>query len=180
MHGLEVFHAKKIPSHGGSIRVYAAKKGTWPIQKTVKKMLKMEKSVVTSRTNLLKFKNRVTLSKLQIMTLLCILKKKGKTIYGIGAPSRASTLINYVGIDDGIINSVLEIGGSHKIGKYIPGTVIPVLGEDFLYRDQPDYAMLLSWHIADELAPKIKNKGFKGDFLIPLPTPRIVKSKDIK
>ncbi|KKR50231.1 MAG: hypothetical protein UT84_C0013G0001, partial [Candidatus Curtissbacteria bacterium GW2011_GWA1_40_16] len=68
---------------------------------------------------------------------------------------------------------VLEIGGSHKIGKYVPGTVIPVLDEEKLYRDQPDYAMLLSWHIAEDLASKIKAKGFRGDFIIPLPTARI-------
>lgn len=175
MHGLEVFHAKKIPSHGGSIRVYAAKKGTRKVQKTVQEMIKMEKSVVTSKQNLLKFQEKVTLSKLSIMSLLEKLKKQKKIIYGIGAPSRASTLINYVGIDDGIIDCVLEAKGSHKIGKYVPGTVIPVYDEDRLYKDQPDYAMLLSWHIADELAPKIKSKGFKGSFIVPLPTPRVFK-----
>lgn len=180
MHGLEVFHAKKIPSHGGSIRVYAARKGTHKIQKTAKQMLLMEKDVVTSKTNLLKFQKRVTLSKLQIMSQLKELKAKNKTVYAIGAPSRASTLVNYVGIDDGILDCVLEIKGSHKTGKYMPGTVIPVLDEDKLYKDQPDYALLLSWHIASELAPKIKSKGFKGDFLIPLPTPRILRNKDIK
>src|SRR3989344_1359179 len=175
MHGLEVFHAKKIPSHGGSMRVYAAGRGKQKILPTVKKMLTMEKSLVTNKANLLKFQERVTASKLSILALLNQLKKRKKKIYGIGAPSRASTLINYVGIDDGMLDCVLEIGGSHKIGKYVPGTVIPVLDEEKLYRDKPDYAMLLSWHIAEELAPKIKAKGFRGDFIIPLPTARIFK-----
>lgn len=181
MHGLEVFHAKKIPSHGGSIRVYAARRGKQKILPTVKKMLTMEKSLVTNKqsfstnkSNLLKFQERVTASKLSIMSLLRQLKKRKKKIYGIGAPSRASTLINYVGLDDGILDCVLEIGGSHKIGKYVPGTVIPVLDEEKLYRDQPDYAMLLSWHIADELASKIRQKGFRGKFIVPLPAPRII------
>ena len=173
MHGLEVFHAKKIPSHGGSMRVYAAGRGKQKILPTVKKMLTMEKSLVTNKANLLKFQERVTASKLSILALLNQLKKRKKKIYGIGAPSRASTLINYVGIDDGMLDCVLEIGGSYKIGKYVPGTVIPVLDEEKLYRDQPDYAMLLSWHIAEDLAPKIKAKGFRGDFIIPLPTARI-------
>ena len=174
MHGLEVFHAKMIPSHGGSIRVYAAKKGQQQVQKTVRAMLTMEKDVVTSKQNLLKFRKRVTLSKLQIMSLLAGLKKKNKTIVAIGAPSRASTLVNYLGIDDGILDCVLEIKGSHKVGKYMPGTVIPVLDEANLYKDQPDYALLLSWHIAKELAPKLKANGFKGDFIVPLPSPRII------
>ena len=122
------------------------------------------------------FKNRVVVSKLELHSMLLELKKQGKRIYGIGAPSRASTLINYVGIDDGSLDCVVEIKGSHKIGKYVPGTLIPVVEESKLYEEQPEYAILLSWHIADELAPKISELGFKGDFIIPLPTPRIIKN----
>ena len=95
-------------------------------------------------------------------------------MYGIGAPSRASTLINYVGLDDGILDYVLEVSSSRKLDKYIPGTLIPVVDEQKLFEDQPEYAMLLSWHIADELMPKITANGFRGGYLIPLPTPRVV------
>lgn len=175
MHGLEVFHAKKIPSHGGSIRVYAARKGMYAVQKSVKKMLEAEKTIVTSRKALLNFKKNVILSKLQLHSLLLGIKKRDKRIYAIGAPSRGTTLVNYVGLDDGIIDCILEIKGSNKIGRYMPGTVIPILEESKLYRDQPEYVILLSWHIANELAPKIRKKGFKGDFIIPLPIPRILK-----
>jgi len=174
MHGLQVFHAKKIPSHGGSIRVYAAKKGQYKVLPSVSKMLAMEKSTVTSKKSLFKFKDEVVLSKIKLYDLLLDIKKKGKRIYGIGAPSRGSTLVNYVGIDDGILDAVMEIRGSNKIGKYLPGTVIPVLEESALYKNQPEYAFFLSWHIADELAPKIRKNGFKGDFIVPLPTPRIL------
>jgi hypothetical protein len=99
---------------------------------------------------------------------------KGGRVYGIGAPSRASTLINYVGLGDGILDCVLEVKGSYKIGKSMPGTLVPVLEESRLYQDQPEYALLLSWHIADELILKIAQKGFKGRFIVPLPKPRIV------
>ena len=95
-------------------------------------------------------------------------------MYGIGAPSRASTLINYVGLDDGILDCILEIQGSQKIGKYLPGTLIPVIDESRLFDDPPDCALLLSWHIADELTTKLRSRGYKGRFLIPLPEPRIV------
>jgi hypothetical protein len=114
------------------------------------------------------------LSKLQLHALLLGIKSRGQRIYGIGAPSRASTLINYIGIDDGIVDYVLEVKGSHKVGKYIPGTLIPVVEESRLFEDQPEYALLLSWHIADELAPKLRQKGFKGNFIVPLPVPRII------
>lgn len=174
MHDLVVFHAKNIPSHGGSIRVYAARPGKYKVLKTVRQMLEAEKATVTDKKSLLKFKQRVVLSKIKLYDLLLSIKKKGERIYGIGAPSRGSTLVNYVGLDDGILDCVCEIRGSQKIGKYIPGTIIPVVDEQVLYRDQPEYAMLLSWHIADELAPKIKKNGFRGDFIVPLPTPRII------
>jgi len=130
---------------------------------------------VLSKEKLLEFKDRVVISKLELHSLLLDIKKHGKRIYGIGAPSRASTLINYVGIDDGILDYVMEIKGSHKIGRYIPGTLIPVVEESKLYDEQPDYALLLSWHIADELALKLREKGFRGNFIVPLPKPRTLK-----
>ncbi|MEK6853957.1 MAG: class I SAM-dependent methyltransferase, partial [Nanoarchaeota archaeon] len=172
MHGLEVIHAKRIPTHGGSVRVYAARRGKYQVKSTVAELLDVEKPLVLDKKNMLGFKRRVTISKLALHSLLLSIKKQGKRVYGIGAPSRASTLVNYVGIDDGIMDCVLEIKGSHKIGKYMPGTLIPVLEESKLYEDQPEYALLLSWHIAEELIPKIKQKGFKGEFIVPLPEPR--------
>ncbi len=174
MHELEIIHAKKIPTHGGSIRVYAARKGKYPVKPTVAALLNEEKPVVLDKKNLLDFKRSVTISKLALHSLLLEIKGQGKKVYGIGAPSRASTLVNHVGIDDGIMDCVLEIKGSHKTGRYVPGTLIPVLEESKLYEDQPEYALLLSWHIAEELMPKIRQKGFKGNFIIPLPQPRIV------
>lgn len=175
MHGLEVIHAKRIPTHGGSIRVYAARKGCFSIKKSVANILEEEKDIVLNKENLLKFKEKVVLSKMKLISLLKKIKMEGKRICGISAPSRASTLINYTGIDDGILDYVLEIKGSKKIGKYIPGTLIPILEEKKLLEDQPDYALILSWHIADELMPKLKASGYKGRFIVPLPEPKIIK-----
>jgi len=177
MHGLEVFHAKQIPTHGGSIRVYAARKGAYPIQPTVQALLDREAATGLDAEQLQAFKHKVVISKLQLHSLLLDIKKQGQRIYGIGAPSRASTLINYVGLDDGIMDCVLEVKGSYKTGKYMPGTLIPVIDEAKLFEDQPEYALLLSWHIADELAPKLTQKGFKGKYIVPLPVPRILEVK---
>jgi uncharacterized protein YbaR (Trm112 family) len=175
MHGMQLIHAKRIPTHGGSIRVYAARKGAYPVRESVDLLLKQEAPTAINKESLLRFKESVVQSKLQLIRLLENIKRQGKRIYGISAPSRASTLINYSGIDDGILDCVLEIKGSHKIGKYVPGTLIPVEEEARLFAEQPDYALLLSWHIADELMPKLLKKGYKGDFIIPLPIPRIIK-----
>jgi hypothetical protein len=173
-HGLEVIHAKRIPTHGGSIRVYAARRGTRPVQPSVAAMLAEESGAGAWTDRLAEFKRRVVLSKLALHAMVKDLKQTGARIYGIGAPSRASTLINYVGLDDGIVDCVLEVKGSYKVGKYMPGTLIPVLDEAKLLEDQPEYALLLSWHIAEELAPKLAGNGFKGRFIVPLPAPRVL------
>lgn len=172
MHGLEIIHTRPIPTHGGSIRVYAARKGKYPVRESVAATLATESRELTE-SKLKAFKQNVVNSKLALYALLRDIKRQGSRIYGVGAPSRASTLINYVGLDDGIMDCVLEIKGSYKIGKYVPGTMIPVVDEGRLFADQPEYAMLLSWHIADELMPKLAARGFKGKFIIPLPEPRI-------
>ncbi len=176
MHGLEPFWAKRIPTHGGSIRVYAGRKGQHPIDGSVAEILALEAERLTPAA-FARFKDAVVRSKLALYTLLDRAKRDGQRIYGIGAPSRASTLVTYVGLDEGILDCVLEISGSHKIGKYMPGTVIPVLDERKLFEDQPELALLLSWHIADELIPKLTANGFKGSFLVPLPEPRIVRPR---
>lgn len=174
-HGLEIIHVKKIPTHGGSVRVYAAKKGKRTVRPTVQQVLNAEKTQI-SEGALRRFRDKVVQSKTGLHALLNDIKKRGEKVYAVGAPSRASTLINYVGLDDGIIDCVLEIQGSYKIGKYVPGTTIPVLEESKLVTDQPAYALLLSWHIASELIPKLTAKGFRGKFIVPLPNPRIVSS----
>ena len=68
----------------------------------------------------------------------------------------------------------MEVPNSHKLNKYMPGTRIPVLDEKLIYEEQPDYALILSWHITDELVKNLKNKGYKGKFIIPLPEARII------
>ena len=169
---MEIIHAKKINTHGGSIRVYAARKKRFKINHSVRKILSYEKNFLNWKT-FNNFKKKVVDSKLKLYSILEKLKNSNKKIYGIGAPSRASTLINYVGLDENIIDCVLEIDGSYKIGNYIPGKKIPILSENKLYNDPPDFLILFSWHIASELKFNLKKKGFKGKFIIPLPHPKI-------
>jgi SAM-dependent methyltransferase len=174
-HGLEIFHTKRIPTHGGSIRVYAARRGQRPVDPSVAAHLAAEDAAgITDGSGLKNFRERVIASKLDLYALIASLKGGGRRIYGISAPSRASTLINYVGLDDGLLECVLEVSGSHKLNKYIPGTRIPVLDEAKLIEDQPEYALLLSWHIADELVPILRRKGYRGKFITPLPHPHII------
>jgi hypothetical protein len=144
------------------------------VQSSVSAILQDEKKTVLDLEYLKAFREKVNRTKLDLMALLRDVKEQGKSVVGISAPSRASTLINYAGLDETILDCVYEISGSHKIGNYVPGKMIPILDEKELYRNQPDYALIFSWHIAAELMPKLKKNGFKGDFILPLPNPKIV------
>ena len=185
-HGLRIFHVTRIPTHGGSIRVYAnnaqragahllSGSQRYPDDDTLEEILEEEvASGLTSDSWIAPFQNGVTASKLALYELLAPIKRMGGRIYGIGAPARSTTLINYLGLDDGIVECALEIKGSKKIGKFVPGTTIPVLDESLLFEDQPEYALLLSWHIGEELAATLRGHGYKGTFITPLPEPRIL------
>ena len=175
-HDMEIIHARRIPTHGGSVRVYAARKGTRPAQPTVAKLISEEQARGEMSAQLDSFREKVSNSKLGLHSILQEIKSRAKRVYGIGAPSRASTLVTYVGLDETLVDCVLELPGSHKLGKYMPGTLIPVEDERRLFEDSPDYALILSWHIAEELMPKLTAKGYAGDYIVPLPEPRIVKS----
>lgn len=171
-HNLEIINTKEISTHGGSIRVYAARKGKYKVSKNVKLQLQKENKNLNKKS-FNQFKKNVVNSKIRLFNIINKLKKSNKTIFGVGAPSRASTLINYLGLNQDIIDCVLEINGSYKIGNYIPGTKIPILNENILKQKKPSFLLLFSWHIKDELKKNLRRKGFKGKFIIPLPYPRI-------
>ena len=170
---LKIFYAKKINTHGGSIRVFVSKNKQFKVHKSVSKILHQEKNFLTTK-NFNNFKNNVIESKVNLYNLLKKIRLNQKVIFGVGAPSRASTLVNYVGLNEDILKYILEIEGSYKIGKYMPGTNIPIISEKYLKKLKPDYLLILSWHISKQLIKKLKKKGFKGKFIIPLPKPKIV------
>ena len=172
-HDMEIIGAKRINTHGGSIRVYAGKKNRHKIDNSFLELIDYENKELFSK-NLFNFKNKVVNSKLKLYSLLKEIINNGFKIYGISAPSRSTTLINYVGINADIMDCILEVDGSQKINHYLPGTDIPILNEKKLYLDQPGYALLLAWHISDELINTLRKKGYKGKFIIPLPEPKIV------
>lgn len=172
--GFEVIDVERISTHGGSIRVYAAKKGRYPISKSVEELVKIEvESGLYQKETYHEFANKVKENKLKLLKLLLDLKSEGKRIVGIGAPAKGNTLLNYCHLDPDMIDYLVE-KSTLKIGTLAPGTHIPVVEEERLFTEQPDYGLLLSWNLADELIPKLKEVGFKGKFIIPNPLPRII------
>jgi hypothetical protein len=110
----------------------------------------------------------------KLLNLVNGLHAEGKVIYGVGAATRASTLIHWAQLAP-FLDRILEVSTSDKIGYLMPGTDVPVVDEKVMFTDPPDYALMLSWHIAQPIMRSYVNKGYNGDFIIPLPDPHIVK-----
>jgi hypothetical protein len=161
--GLEVFHVRTISTHGGGIRVYAAPPGLYPVQSSVEVIMAEEPDPLDEF--LKDFAEDVYLSKLELMSKMTKCRLIGCKVVGIGAPSRAATVINYCRLE---LEYIAELKDSLKVGKYMPGTNTPVVDEEILFGDnQPPVAILFSWHIADEIVPKLREKGFHGKIILP-------------
>jgi hypothetical protein len=96
-----------------------------------------------------------------------------KTVYGVSAATRATPIMLYAGIHT-YLDRVVEVAGSDKIGTRIPGTSLAVTDEQDLIDNQPDYAVLLAWHMKDFIIPKLRERGYRGKFIVPLPEPRVL------
>lgn len=164
-HGFEVFFAMPIESHGGSIRVFASRKGQRAISPCVNKILSEE-----AKLDLSDFAVRVNRS-IQILQRCLGHLSDAYIIKAIGAPSRGATLMQFLrGMS---MYDVYELPSSPKVGKTMPGTSFSVVVEPTDFGDT-DYLLLLNWHIADEMISKLKAKGYQGHFIIPLPELRIL------
>jgi hypothetical protein len=173
----EIFDCEMIETHGGSLRVYCCHKGNLNYKinhNKIDKILQFEKKNL-NYVSFKKFSKKVEENRNQINKLLYKLKEQKKIVFGLGAPSRASTLINYCSLNSQLIHNILEVDGSYKINKYMPGTDIKVINENFGLSKKPDYLFLFSWHISKELIASLKKKRFKGKYIVPLPNLKILK-----
>lgn len=158
-HGMQIVDVERIPTHGGSIRVYA-KKGRQDGTTLSFEETNLEERLAT-------FARRVQFKRTAVWGWINQIKARNGRIVGIGAPSRGSTVISYLRLDQSIVEYVAEQPHSLKLGRFMPGTGIPVVDEKRLYEEQPDAAILFSWHLADELIPKIRAKGYHGQIILP-------------
>lgn len=173
--GMTVTDAERISSSGGSIRVYAVR-GSQRQSSRVRDLLAEErKAGLHDLKRLREFGEQAIRAKHELLALLLKCKKTGGKIAGLGSPARSNTLLGFTKIDHQLIDYACEKTGSPKIGMYTPGTHIPVVDEGRLFRDQPEYTLILSWHIGKELVDIMKKRGYKGKFIVPLPKARVVK-----
>lgn len=167
--------------YGGNIRVYVSKGKGKPQGEAVTKLLQLEKEAGLNKLETYtKFADRVKKARMQFLSFLVQVKKEGKTIVGNSCPGRSVTLLNYYGIDKEFLPYLAEQPASLKLGMYLPGKHIPVVVNQRLIDEQPDYVVLLAWHYAKPIMQQLKARGLKSDFVIPLPDLQVVKNSEVK
>ena len=170
-----VTDVERIPNYGGSIRVYAEKGVNRPMSPRMKDLLALEaQSGLNAPERYVRFAEEVRENKLALQELLLSLKRQGKPVPGIGCPGRSSTLLNYCGVDPDWMPYIAEQSTSLKLGMFLPGTHVPIVDEKRLFEEQPEYAMILSWHYAAPIIRKLREAGLRSKIIVPLPHVQIV------
>jgi hypothetical protein len=150
--GFAVTNMQRIATHGGSFRTWAARDTghmTVPLAE------------------------RATGAATALRLLLGEYLDQGKLIWGVAATTRATPLIHFTGTA-AFIEKISEPAGSRKIGHTLPGTRIPIVDEAELIAAQPAAVVLFAWHIKDHIVPGLRERGYKGDIIVPLPTPEVL------
>lgn len=178
-HGMTVIDVQKVPTHGGSIRVFVKKNiAKYKVLNSVGKFIKEEaKNGLGKEKTYLDYFQKIEKNKKTLLELLKNLKSQGKTISGYGAPAKGNTLLNYFGINSKLLDYIID-DSPLKQGLFTPGTHIPVISSDILNRKKPDYILILAWNFADSIMENLKDFSIDGgEFIIPVPEPFVVQSK---
>jgi hypothetical protein len=173
--GLEVFDVAKQAIHGGSFRVFLARKGKRRVEPSVARHLKEEEDYgLHTLKTMREFAVRVEKTRDELLWLLRRLKHEGHRIAALSAPAKGMSLLNYLRVGRETIDFATE-KSALKIGRFTPGDHIPVLPDSELLARMPSHALLLAWNFADEIMENLKEYRAKGGkFIIPIPSPRVV------
>jgi 2-polyprenyl-3-methyl-5-hydroxy-6-metoxy-1,4-benzoquinol methylase len=176
-HGLRIFDVDQLPTHGGSLRIYAAHKASrrWEEQASVAKLLAEERSAglndISSYSN---FSEQVNKTKLDLLRFLIDVKRAGKKIVGYGAPAKGNTLLNFCGIRSDIIDYTVD-RSPQKQGMFLPGTHIPIASPEKIFESKPDYVLILPWNLRDEIAAQMSGiAAWGGKLVVPIPEVRVL------
>lgn len=167
---LTVTDVERGSRYGGNIRVHVTKGKNKTVSKNVDSLLKLEEeSGLYNLQTYRKFAERVKQAKKDFMSFLFDMKKEGKSIVGNSCPGRCVTLLNYYGVDLDLLPYIAEQPTSLKLNMFLPGKQIPIVNNEILIKEQPDYVVLLAWHYAKPIMEQLKERGLKSNFIIPLP-----------
>lgn len=172
---MKVIDVSKHAIHGGTMRyVIAHSESGYDVSDAVHEQLQIEdKGGYHSPAKYLAWSDAVKKCIKDFGSGLLELKKAGHSIAGFAASAKGSTLLNCAGINTDIIDYIAD-QTPEKIGKFCPGTGIPIYGIDKIMKTKPDYIVVLSWNFQDEIMNKVRGLGFEGKFIVPVPEFRII------
>jgi hypothetical protein len=175
--GLELFDVEEIPTHGGSLRIYAKHKedDQKPILPNVSTLLKKEiDKGMTTLAYYNNFQEKALNIKLNLISFLIEQKKDGKNVVAYGAAAKGNTLLNYCGIKNDLIEYVVD-ANPHKQNKWLPASHIPVVNESHLKTNQPSYVIILPWNLKEEITQQLSYiREWGGKFIIPIPQLEVI------
>jgi hypothetical protein len=170
--GLKIFDVEELPTHGGSLRIYAkhTEDESKAEERRVPELLERELrdgfadiSIYTT------FGQRVTETKRRLLEFLIGAKRAGQTVVGYGAPGKGNTLLNYCGIRTDFLDYTVD-RSPHKHGKFTPGTHIPIFAPERIDETRPDFVLILPWNVKDEIMDQMKHiRKWGGKFVVPIP-----------
>jgi SAM-dependent methyltransferase len=171
-HGLTLFDVEELPTHGGSLRIFAkhSDDGARPIEPRVAALRQREIDLGFLGPDRYRgFGEEVKACKRKLLAFLIEARNAGKTIVGYGAPGKGNTLLNYCGIRTDFLDFTVD-ANPYKQGKFTPGTRIPILPPEAIREARPDYVLILPWNLKDEIARQASYvREWGGRFVVPIP-----------
>ena len=172
-HGMKLFDVEELPTHGGSLRVYAcrAESQTHGVQASVQKLLAEEQDAgLASSEGYENFGRQVKQTKFALLNFLVQAAQEGKSVAGYGAPGKSATLLHYCGIGKDLIEYTVD-RSPYKQGRFLPGSHIPIYHPDRIQETKPDYVVILPWNLKDEIIDQLQFiRKWGGRFVVPIPT----------
>ena len=175
-HGLTIFDVDEIPTHGGSLRIYARhhEDKSKPITDKVNTLIDKEiRTGLNKITHYLSYNKKIQNLKRDILQFLIKAKEDNKTIVGYGAPAKGNTLLNYCGIRNDFIDYTVD-RSPYKQGLFLPGTHIPIYNPDMILETRPDYLVILPWNLKDEIMHQMAHiRNWGGQFVVLIPNVKV-------
>lgn len=170
-HGLAIFDVAELPTHGGSLRIFArhADEGSDPGQRVVH-LESVEREYGLDRLETYtRFAEEVRATKRALLTFLIRAREEGKRVAAYGAPAKGNTLLNYCGVRTDLVEFTVD-RSPHKQGLFLPGTHIPIHGPERLRETRPDYVLILPWNLTEEIVAQMGDvREWGGRFVVPIP-----------
>ena len=175
-HGLTLFDVEELPTHGGSLRIYArhAADPSRPVTERATRRRDRELAAGLDRLETYaSFTEQVHETKRRLLEFLIAVRRRGKRVVGYGAPGKGNTLLNYCGIRTDFLEYTVD-RNPYKHGRFLPGTHIPIYPPDRFRETKPDYVLILPWNLKDEIMEKMSYiRSWGGQFVVPIPDVKV-------